>query len=181
MTPQASGFEPVAGCSSGAAYPGLVTRAWCACLARALGAWWPGAPGSAGLAGGLLGPTGPAGFPGAGGGGWAVAADDLGPVRVPRCGVPVGVQHQGPAEPVDHHLMVVMAQQDAIFETGFPALGQVHQMMHLTCRGRLGTPPGKLAMPVAEHDRSAYSRRDVRAIPDIQGQARAAQPRPQLP
>src|ERR1700691_5837207 len=77
MTPEASGFEPVAGCSSGAAYPGLVTRAWCACLARALGAWWPGVPGSAGLAGVLIGPTGPAVLPGAGG--WAVAADDLGP------------------------------------------------------------------------------------------------------
>jgi hypothetical protein len=38
-----------------------------------------------------------------GAGGRAVAAQDLGPVPVPRGGGPVGVADQGPAHPVNHH------------------------------------------------------------------------------
>ncbi len=37
---------------------------------------------------------------------WAVASEDLGFVRVPRRGGPVGVQDQGPSPAMDHNLMV---------------------------------------------------------------------------
>ena len=47
-------------------------------------------------------------LPGAGRG--AVAVEHLGLVGIPRGGGPVGVQDQGPAPPVDDHLMVEPAQ-----------------------------------------------------------------------
>jgi hypothetical protein len=43
-------------------------------------------------------------------GGWAVAMQDLRLVGVPGGGGAVGVQDQGPAPPVDHHLVVEPTQ-----------------------------------------------------------------------
>src|ERR1700691_1902402 len=94
-------------------------------------------PESAGLAGGAAVPMRAGVLPGAGG--WAVAVDDLGLVPVPCGGGAVGVQDEGPAHPVDHDLVVVAAEQDAVFEAGFPAAGLVGQVVDLTCRRGLGT------------------------------------------
>ena len=66
-----------------------------------------------------------------GAGGRAVAAEDLGPVAVPRGGGAVGVADQGPALPVNHYLMVEEADQDAIIETSFASVPLVLEMMHL--------------------------------------------------
>ena len=49
---------------------------------------------------------GPGLLPGAGGG--SVAVQHLGPVGVPGGGGPVFVQHQRPAPPVDHDLVMVL-------------------------------------------------------------------------
>ena len=66
-----------------------------------------------------------------GAGGRAVATQDLGAVPVPRRGGPVRVADQGPAHPVNHHLMVIKAQQDAIFEISFAAVALVLEVVHL--------------------------------------------------
>src|SRR5205823_4636553 len=44
----------------------------------------------------------------------AVALEHLGLVLVPRRGRPVRVQHQGPAPPVDYHLVVEAADKHAV-------------------------------------------------------------------
>ena len=80
-------------------------------------------------AGGRVSLGGPGGLPGAGG--RAVAAQDLGPVAVPRAGGAVGVADQGPAHPVDHHLMVMETEQDAVFQAGLAAVGLVLEVVHV--------------------------------------------------
>src|SRR6266576_1438504 len=61
----------------------------------------------------------------------AVAVQDLGLVLVPGGGGPVGVQHQGPALPVDRDLVVVGAQQHAVLGAGRAAVGLVPGVVHL--------------------------------------------------
>src|SRR5580658_9231320 len=108
---------------------------------------------------------GPGGLPGAGG--WAVAAQDLGPVAVPRGGGPVRVADQGPAHPVNHQVMVEEADQDAIIDTGFAAVALMPEVVHLTRRRGLITAPGPLAMPVPDLDRVADPGRDRVTEPDV--------------
>src|SRR6266487_4032430 len=55
----------------------------------------------------------------------AVAVQDFRLVLVPRGGGAVGVQHQGPALPVDRDLMMVRAQQHAVPGAGRAAVGFV--------------------------------------------------------
>src|ERR1700733_10977899 len=122
---------------------------------------------------------GPGGLPGAGG--RAVAAQHLAPVPVPRRSGPVAVADQGPAHPVNHHVMVEEADQDAILETGFAAVGLMPQMMHLTSRSGLVTAPGPLALQVPGLDRVPDPRRDIIGVADVQQVARAAEPGTELP
>jgi DeoC/LacD family aldolase len=64
-------------------------------------------------------------------GGWSVAVQHLGLVLVPGGGGPVGVQHQGPALPVDRDLVMEGAQQHAVFGAGLAAVGFVPGVVHL--------------------------------------------------
>ena len=66
-----------------------------------------------------------------GAGGWAVTVEGLGAVGVPGGGGPVGVQDQGPAPPVDHDLVMVGTQKDAVGEAGRTAVRQVLDVVHL--------------------------------------------------
>jgi hypothetical protein len=104
----------------------------------------------------------------------------FGPVRIPRGGSPVPVQYQRPAPAVNHHLMVVRAQQDALVEAGRTAVSLVLYMVHLTaCRG-LVTAAGPPAPPVPQDHRVADPWRDRLGEPDVQGQARPGQAGAQL-
>src|ERR1035437_4815464 len=111
----------------------------------------------------------------AGAGGWAVAAQDFGFVPVPGGGGAVGVADQGPAHPVDHDVMVIPAQQDAVLQAGLSSAALVPQVVDLTRRGGLVAAAGPLAELVPQLDRVADRGRDIVAVPDIQGQARAGQ------
>src|SRR6516225_2364226 len=58
--------------------------------------------------------------------GWgSVAVQHLGLVLVPGGGGAVRVQYQGPAPPVDRHLVMERAQQDTVRDRGLPAVGPV--------------------------------------------------------
>src|SRR5580698_3882009 len=127
----------------------------------------------------MCGVTGePGGLPGAGG--RAVAAEDLGPVAVPRGGGAVGVADQGPAHPVDHHRVMEEAQNEAIFQAGLAAVALVPEVVHLAGRRGLVTPAGPLAEAVAGLDRVADPGRYVVAVADVQGLAGAAEPGAEL-
>src|SRR5580658_2621817 len=108
----------------------------------------------------------PGGLPGAGG--RPVAAQDLGPVPVPRRGRPVGVADQRPAPPVNHHVMVEEADQDAIIETSFAAVALVLEVMHLARRRGLIAAAGPLTPLVPGLDRVPDPGRDIIGIPDVQ-------------
>src|SRR3954447_3230286 len=105
----------------------------------------------------------------------------LGLVLVPGGRRPVRVDHEGPAEPVDHHLVVIVAQQDAAGEAGRAAVGLVPGVMHLASGGGLVAAAGPLAVPAAEPDRVPDPGRDRLAVPDVQRQAAPAQPGAQQP
>jgi hypothetical protein len=60
----------------------------------------------------------------------SVAVQDFGLVLVPRGGGAIGVQDQGPALPVNHHLVVERAQQDAVLDARLAAVGLVLRMVH---------------------------------------------------
>src|ERR1700676_45847 len=96
---------------------------------------------------GLVSTDGAPGAPGVlpGAGGWAVAAQDLGFVPVPGHGGAVGVPDQGPAHPVDHHVMMEPAQQDAVLQAGLTAAALVLEVVHLTRCGGLVAAAGPLA------------------------------------
>src|SRR5580698_7767220 len=127
----------------------------------------------------MCGVTGePGGLPGAGG--RAVAAEDLGPVAVPRGGGAVGVADQGPAHPVDHHRVMEEAQSEAIVQAGLAAVALVPQMVHLAGRRGLITPAGPLTMEIAGLDRVADPGRHVVAVADVQGLTGAAEPGTEL-
>jgi hypothetical protein len=66
-----------------------------------------------------------------------VAAQDLALVPVPGGGGAVGVADQGPAHPVDHDVMVIPAQQDAVLQAGLTAAALVPQVVDLAGRGGL--------------------------------------------
>ena len=80
----------------------------------------------------------------AGGGRGAVAAQGLGAVGGAGFGGAVGVQGQGPAEPVHADVMVVGAEQQEVFEPGLAAAGAEHQMVHVTARRGLVAAAGLL-------------------------------------
>src|ERR1035437_8693600 len=108
----------------------------------------------------------------AGAGGWAVAAQDFGFVPVPGGGGAVGVADQGPAQLVDHDVMVIPAQQDAVLQAGDAAAALVPQVVDLTRRGGLVAAAGPLAELVPQLDRVADRGRDIIAVPHIPGKGR---------
>ena len=59
-------------------------------------------------------------------------------VAVPGGGGAVGVDHQGPAVPVDDDLVVEVAQQDAVLQARLPPVGLMCRVMHLARPGGLG-------------------------------------------
>src|ERR1700722_6533974 len=89
-------------------------------------------------------PAPPGVLPGAGG--WAVAAQHLGPVRVPRGRGAIGIEDQGPAPPVYDDVMMVKTQKNALVEAGLAAAGPGRDVVHLTRRRGLPAPPWPLAM-----------------------------------
>src|SRR3954453_16237555 len=107
--------------------------------------------------------------------------EHLGLVLVPGGGGAVGVDQEGPAEPVDHHLMVVVAQQDAAGEAGRAAVSLVGAVVDLAGGGGLVAVSGPFAVPAAEPDRVADPGRDRLAVPDVQRQAVPAQPGAEQP
>src|SRR6202453_4740333 len=123
-------------------------------------------------------PVEPGGLPGARG--RAVAAQDLGPVPVPRGGGPVGVADQRPALPVNHDLMMKEADQNAIFETSFATVGLVLEVMHLASRRGLITSPRSLAVKIAGLDRVADPGRHIVAEANIQRLAGTTEPDTEL-
>src|ERR1035437_6832594 len=97
----------------------------------------------------------------AGAGGWAVAAQDFGFVPVPGGGGAVGVADQGPAHPVDHDVMVIPAQQDAVLQAGDAAVALVPEVVDLAGCGGLVAAACPLAELVPQLDRVADRGRDI--------------------
>ncbi|HMI25604.1 MAG TPA: hypothetical protein VK594_14040, partial [Streptosporangiaceae bacterium] len=64
----------------------------------------------------------------------SMAVQDLRLVLIPRGRRPVGVQDQGPAPPVNDHLVVECAQEHAVCGTGLAPVGLVLRMVQLTRR-----------------------------------------------
>ena len=106
---------------------------------------------------------------------------DLRLIAVPGGSGAVGVEHDGPAHLVNRHLMVERAEQDAVLDAGLAAVRLVGDMVHLAGRGGLVAAAGPPAMLVPQDDRAADRGRDVLADPDVQRQARPAEPGTQLP
>ena len=121
----------------------------------------------------LLWATGYLSHPGSlpGAGGWPVAVQDLGLAGVPGRGGPVGVQHQCPAPPVNDHLVVEGAEQDAVAEAGVAAVGFVLDVVDLAGGGGLVAAAGPAAVPVAQDDRVADGGGDGVGVADVQRQA----------
>jgi hypothetical protein len=113
-------------------------------------------------------------------GGWPMTAQDLAAIAAAGHGGPVGVQHQGPAPAVNHHLVVEGAQQHAVGQAGRPAVSQVPDVVDLAGGRGLGAAAGPAAAPVPQHDRVADAGRDGLAVADIQRQAWPGQPGPEL-
>src|SRR3984957_1471063 len=107
-------------------------------------------------------------LPGAGWG--AVAVQDFGAVGVPGGGGAVGIQDQGPAPPVDHDLVVVAAEQDAVLEAGVAAVGFVRDVVHLARGSGLVAAAGPPAALIAQDDRVADAGRDGAGGADVQRQ-----------
>src|SRR6185437_3826488 len=87
----------------------------------------------------------------------------------------VGIDDQGPAESVDHYLVVVGVQEHAADQAGLTAVGFVRGVMDLAGAGGLVAAAGPLAVPAAEPGGMADPRRDGPGVPDVQGQAGAAE------
>src|SRR2546429_7524698 len=63
--------------------------------------------------------------------------ESLGAAGVPGGGGAIRVQDQGPAQPVDHDLVVVRAQEQALADAGRAAVGLVLHVVYLAGRGGL--------------------------------------------
>jgi hypothetical protein len=98
-------------------------------------------------------------------------------VFVPRGGGPVRVDDEDPAEPVDHHLVVVVTQQHAAGEAGVASVGFVGGVVDLAGAGGLAAAAGPFAVPAAEPDGVADPGRDSLAVADVERQAVPGQPR----
>jgi hypothetical protein len=81
---------------------------------------------------------------------------------------------------VDRDVVMEPAEQPAISDTGFAAVGLRGRVVDLAGRGGLVAPVGEPAVLVPGDHRIADRGRDVPADPDIQRQARPAQPPAEL-
>ena len=97
-------------------------------------------------------------------------------VLVPRRGGAVGVEDQGPALAVNHHLVVIETQKDALFGAGLAAVGLVPDVVDFARRRRLVAAAGPPAALIAQDDRITNAGRDGLGVADVQRQAGAAQP-----
>src|SRR5690349_22492283 len=104
-------------------------------------------------------------------GGWSVAAQDLGLVLVPGSGGAIRIDHEGPAALVDHDLVVVPAQEDAVSDAGLAAVGLVAGVVDLARSRGLLAAAGPFAVLAAEADRVADIRGVGRAVGDVQREA----------
>jgi hypothetical protein len=64
-------------------------------------------------------------------GGRAVAVQDFGAVGAAGGGGAVGVEGDGPAPLMDHHVVVIKTVQRAAVHAGLAAVGQVGHVVHL--------------------------------------------------
>src|ERR1700758_1628665 len=83
------------------------------------------------------------------GGGRAVATHDLAAGGAGLGGA-VGVKSQGPAQPVDQHLVVEVTQQQQVLQPGLAAAGPVHEVVHLASGRGPVAAAGPRAVLVAE-------------------------------
>ena len=127
----------------------------------------------------LSGQANPGWLPGPGG--RAVAVQHLGFAGVPGGGGAVGVQDQRPAPSVDDDLMMKPAQQHAVLDAGGAAVFLVPDVVDFAGAGGLVAFSGPLAVLVSEGDGVADPGRDGLGKPDVQRQARPAQPGAELP
>src|SRR4029077_17651420 len=109
-----------------------------------------------------------------GAGGWSVAVEDFSLVLVPRAGRAVRVHDQRPAPPVNHDLVVERAEQHAVRDGGFAAVGLAPGVVDLAGAGGLGAAAGPLAVPVPQQHRVADPGRDRLGVPDVPWQDPAA-------
>ena len=107
--------------------------------------------------------------------------EHLGFAGVPGGGGAVGVQGEGPALAVDHDLVVVEAQQHAVFGAGLAAVGLVPDVVDFAGRGGLAAASGPAAVLVPLDDRGADPGRDGVGVADVQRLAGAGQPGAELP
>ncbi len=91
------------------------------------------------------------------GGGRAVASEDLA-VGAAGFGGAVGVQDEGPAEPVDAHLVVVAAEQDEPAEMRLAAAGAEDDVVDLAAGGGLVAAAGPRAVLIPQDDGAAQLR-----------------------
>ena len=63
---------------------------------------------------------------------------------------------QGPAHPVDHDVMVVPAQQDAVLQAGLTSAALVPQVVDLTRRGGLVAAARMLPLSALETEQASW-------------------------
>src|SRR5437868_2064769 len=112
---------------------------------------------------------------------WTVAVDDLGLVLIPGCVRAIRVEDHGPAPLVNDDMVVKETEQGAVGDAGGAAVLAVPQVVDLAAGRGLVAAAGEPAVLVPQDHCAADRGRDVPGHPDIQRQARPAQPRPQLP
>src|SRR5580700_8865851 len=120
-----------------------------------------------------MGPLVPAGWlPGAGGG--AVASDDLAVGALDLAGA-VGVDGQGPAQLVQHDVMMPPAVIFEVGQAGVAAVGSVPDVVGLTAGRGLVAAAGVLARLIPQRDQPAQMERDVVGLPDVEREGGAGQ------
>ncbi len=102
--------------------------------------------------------------------GWCVAVQDVASVGAVCFGGAVGVQDDLPAPPVDADVVVELAHENTIADTGVAA---VFLMVDVVDVAPGGGPPaaGPGAPLVAQQDRAADVGGDVLGVADVQGEA----------
>ena len=81
---------------------------------------------------------------------------------------------------MNHDLVVIETQKDAVFGAGLAAVGLVLDVVDFARRGGLVAAAGPPAALIAQDDRVANAGRDGLGVADVQRQAGAAQPHAQL-
>jgi hypothetical protein len=99
-----------------------------------------------------------------------VAVQHVSSVGAAGLGGAVGMEGEGPAVTVDADVVVVLAQQDAVGERGFSAVGLVAQVVDVALGGgAVASRPG--AVVVADLDGAPDVAGDGAAAADVEGKA----------